>query len=862
MGKKIKIKVKKPWIAYPGCPVQQNYAEDLEHGYLLWNISNSKDWDVKLKSLPNPKPFVTLSWNGSFEDLDESSKTYPRGTRYRIRSSIHISQKEIQQINSLLYEKRGASEITHKSDVVIDKSIIKAGTSSLAKNDLRSTEVLLKLVKDHHKNSVVSEETWSKVSETIKNVLSTVTLSEETIRNSKWSLRYLGFDNMFTYGEDNLINFDALNGIVGIFGPNRIGKSSVVGTVMYSLFNTTDRGPMKNIHICNVRKPYCSSKAIINYNGVDYIIERQTTKSENKKGVISASTSLNLYKMKEDGEAEELNGEQRTDTEKTIRSLIGNNEDFLLTSLSAQGEINQFIMQGSSRRRAILSRFLDLDVFDKMYDLVNKEANVFKAQLKNYPDRAWSNLLDQTEDEIKISQKLIDDLDQSVQENQVIVSQLQIELHKNKDFSPVTQAQLDVQKKKISSLEESCRICSTKIESLENDIFECTKKINVILSVKEENDINSLRNERSKYKDLESSLITLKHSFEKEVAVLQQQQKSLKILDEVPCGDEYSHCKFIKDAYLSKEKIVEQTSTTQTLKKNLEATNSALDSIKLIGSLEKLEKLEKLIDLERKIELELSKKETELAQQKSACDLKLTDLSTEKDRLRHLEESQKNQENVEAVFIKSNLEELSRSIKELNTKKIEAATKKGMLTAALQKYKDEKSARDAIFEKLKIQEMVATAFSKKGIPLVITKSQLPAINIEIAKILHGIVDFSIELENDDDSDSSEIYINYGDSRRMIELCSGMEKTIASLAVRVAMINVSSLPRPDIFIIDEGFGTLDDASIEACNRLLVSLKKYFKVIVVITHVDGIKDVVDHVLEITKNEKDTKLVYRGE
>jgi exonuclease SbcC len=139
---------------------------------------------------------------------------------------------------------------------------------------------------------------------------------------------------------------------------------------------------------------------------------------------------------------------------------------------------------------------------------------------------------------------------------------------------------------------------------------------------------------------------------------------------------------------------------------------------------------------------------------------------------------------------------------------------------------------------------------------------LPAINAEVAKILHGIVDFSIELENDEESDSSEIYINYGDSRRIIELCSGMEKTIASLAIRVAMINVSSLPRPNIFIIDEGFGTLDDASVEACNRLLTSLKRYFRVIIVITHVDGIKDVVDHVLEITKNEKDARISYGEE
>jgi len=105
----------------------------------------------------------------------------------------------------------------------------------------------------------------------------------------------------------------------------------------------------------------------------------------------------------------------------------------------------------------------------------------------------------------------------------------------------------------------------------------------------------------------------------------------------------------------------------------------------------------------------------------------------------------------------------------------------------------------------------------------------------------------------------DVFINYGDSRRIIELGSGMEKMISSIAIRVALINVSTLPKTDMFIIDEGFGALDDTSIEACNRLLTSLKRYFRTIIVITHVDGVKDVADAILEITKNEKDSKVVY---
>ena len=137
--------------------------------------------------------------------------------------------------------------------------------------------------------------------------------------------------------------------------------------------------------------------------------------------------------------------------------------------------------------------------------------------------------------------------------------------------------------------------------------------------------------------------------------------------------------------------------------------------------------------------------------------------------------------------------------------------------------------------------------------------QLPRINAEILKILRGVVGFTVELEADHESNSMDIYINYGDSKRIAELGSGMEKMMASLAIRVALINVSSLPKTNILIIDEGFGALDETNLEACGRLLNSLKKWFRNILIISHVDAIKDCVDNTIDILKNGKDAKVYY---
>ena len=57
----------------------------------------------------------------------------------------------------------------------------------------------------------------------------------------------------------------------------------------------------------------------------------------------------------------------------------------------------------------------------------------------------------------------------------------------------------------------------------------------------------------------------------------------------------------------------------------------------------------------------------------------------------------------------------------------------------------------------------------------------------------------------------------------------------------------------MLIIDEGFGALDEMNVEACSRLLNSLKRWFKNILVISHVDAVKDSVDNVLDITQREK---------
>jgi DNA repair exonuclease SbcCD ATPase subunit len=860
VSKKIKIRAKRPWIGYPGSTVQQNYAEDLVHGFLLWEIESKDKFDVQFHELPNPRPFITIEWQGSVESTIKEAWKHPVGARFRIRTKDVLTQKEVIQLTTSLRSELQAAEITFKSDHQVNRDVITttAGTT-LAKEDLRNPEVLLKLLKDYHRDTNVTEDEWNSIKEQVGVYLHGALDSDELVRNTKWTLRDLSFDNTFTYGEGNRISFDQLNGIVGIFGPNRAGKSSIVGTIMYSLFNTTDRGSIKNLHVVNVRQPYCYTKAIINVNGTNYVVERQTVKHETRSGQVHAGTALNVFKIDESGNVIDMAGEQRTDTEKVVRKLIGTPEDCLLTSVAAQDDVKNFINQGITKRRKDLSRFLDLDIFDKMFEQAKVDVNVNKGMLKNLPDRDWARLADEFLKRIHDKELLIEEKDNLRNDAILRLQELRTQLSAFKDFNPVTKTQVDQQRAWVASMEDANQNTRHEIEVASKQIDEKTDKIAKVSDVLLKNDVEELRKRLETFRTLESSFESLKLVHEKDAVLLKQQERSLKILDDVPCGDKFPDCKFIKDAFKQKDKVEPQREKVLRALEKLQKAEAALDELKKEDLPGKVTKLDQLKALQMTLQNEVAR--LVLVKDRKKHDLNVTEpkLEEAKRRFAELEEALKNEENVEAVALRNSLDEVQQLIKRLDTEKLAIASEVGRISSDLAKLEDEKQRRHDLLQLMKAHELIAHAFSRRGIPSLIVASQLPLINAEIAKILNGIVNFTVELEQDDESDSMEIYIDYGDSKRVIELGSGMEKTIAAIAIRVALINISSLPKTDMFIIDESFGPLDPGSVESCNRLLTSLKRYFKTIFVITHVEGVKDVADHIIEVTKNEKDAKVVY---
>ena len=195
--------------------------------------------------------------------------------------------------------------------------------------DLRSGDVHKTLLRNYYGGQSIEDADWQHLDTMVEKYLSEITSDTNDRRHVKWSINKIMFDNMFSYGEDNLINFDSMPGITGIFGRNARGKSSIVGSLAYGLFNTTDRGSISNIHVINSRRNNCKVALDITINGQPYRIIRETIKKQTKKNRW-APTTLSLFKLDNSGNiVEDLTEEQRRETEKIIRNMLGTSEEFL-----------------------------------------------------------------------------------------------------------------------------------------------------------------------------------------------------------------------------------------------------------------------------------------------------------------------------------------------------------------------------------------------------------------------------------------------------------------------------------------------------------------------------------------------------
>jgi exonuclease SbcC len=151
----------------------------------------------------------------------------------------------------------------------------------------------------------------------------------------------------------------------------------------------------------------------------------------------------------------------------------------------------------------------------------------------------------------------------------------------------------------------------------------------------------------------------------------------------------------------------------------------------------------------------------------------------------------------------------------------------------------------------KIYRELAEAFGKKGVQALLIEMALPEIEIEANKLLARMTDnrMHVKIETQRETKNGNLLetldINISDElgTRNYEMFSGGEAFRINFAIRIALSKLlarrAGAPLPTL-IIDEGFGTQDSDGIEKIKEAINSIQDDFDKILVITHIEELKD----------------------
>ena len=832
-------------IAYCGSTIQQNYGEDVSHGFLFWTISTGFS---KYYELENDWGYFTLEVrNGK---LQETLPNFPKYPRIRIKS-IDTSASDMAKIASSI------KSIVSVDDIRVQK--ITTRNENTVKNrkklgDIRDIEYQNNLIVDYLEQTYALDDTTKNKIFEINRQLNTSVDIAKSIRNVTWKPIKFEFSNMFSYGDGNEINFENMNGIYGLFAANATGKSSIFDSLMFCMFDKCSR-TFKAAEVLNNKKDSFYSKFEFKIHGNPYFIERVGKKD--KKGHVKVD--VNFWTI-QDNEQIILNGDDREHTNFIIREYIGNYEEFSLTTLSLQNNNTNFVDKAQRERKDLLSQFLDLNIFEELTKLASTEANQIKAVIKEFAKQDYPTKISEASknkkacsQQLKEYADLKNDLTVKINTlNEEVLSLTKKLKHVDHNLTDINETTLLSQ---IDDFNQKLNICKEKINEINETKISLTSKLEAIKLETTSIDNTQLVHKAEKEQSLRDEFIMCKNNLEKLAIQIEHNEAKVNKLADHEYNPLCEYCvnnDFVRDAESAKKLLNElfeskakYNSIINGIEKDQEQYNGSILRLNEYNSLknEEISIVASIADIDNKlkdIELfeiktgglitELQQKINDYNQNKEAIEInkdiqqKINDISNEKNKL-----------NFELDAIANNITNTTAQLK--------------LVDNIL------KESNNAII-KLKTMEMSYNAYelylkatNRNGVPYHLISDALPKIQNEVNAILEQIVDFQLAFETD--GKSINVYIIYDDEQFWpLEMCSGMEKFISSIAIRMSLINFSNLPRPNFMAIDEGFGVLDSENMASLQSLFQYMKSNFDFIMIISHIDSMRDLVDTHMNIRK------------
>ena len=181
------------------------------------------------------------------------------------------------------------------------------------------------------------------------------------------------------------------------------------------------------------------------------------------------------------------------------------------------------------------------------------------------------------------------------------------------------------------------------------------------------------------------------------------------------------------------------------------------------------------------------------------------------------------------------------------------------------------SQREGLAGQVSQFQALERAFGKDGVPAMLIEQALPQIESKANQILERLSAGSMNIhfvtqqpykdsKRDDLRETLEIQISDGAGVRDYEMFSGGEAFRINFAIRLALSEVLAQragARLQTLVVDEGFGSQDEAGRQRLVEVISLVRQDFAKILVITHIDALKEAFPNRIEVEKGPRGSML-----
>ena len=306
--------------------------------------------------------------------------------------------------------------------------------------------------------------------------------------------------------------------------------------------------------------------------------------------------------------------------------------------------------------------------------------------------------------------------------------------------------------------------------------------------------------------------------------------------------------KFVKDANKAVKELPIIQKDIDSLRSDLEDLDYKIDNVGIETIKKDLQKIKDLRIKKHRMFSEIEQSKVKIESANAKIELLKNEIQSSEVKVRHVIE------NLSALLgeqkaVRTKSQEYKAKMDRCNEKIQGYLIEQGSVQQFIKTIEEQKKEQDELEKEWIAYDLFMRCMHPNGIAYEVIKQKLPVINEEIQKCLTNIVDFEVLFENS--GKNLNILIKHPQYEpRPLSMGSGAEKTIAAMAIRLALISITNIPKSTLFILDEPATALDQEHMEGFIRLLEMIKTKFKTVLIISHLDSLKDCVDMTIDIDK------------